>query len=454
MHDTSGKFITVLVDDSIEASELRFFDALARNHGDKVMHRCVHVVSLKEALSQVEIHRSDPNDHSDGASGLVRHENGSRSVGMFGYWNSIECAVSWCGVDRDTATRAADTIVAAKAFDADIIATEDPVLLRVFGDYNTLLPTDALAVIGLYVRKRDAVIVTSKDGLELHESRWGAHTMALDQVIPVLFLLQQGSLGKQDEGDLQTPAYRLALSVRTRLYRMMLARDLVHEPYHRNPSMGGAEDAAFALDTLMLNLVGAFDALARLADDVYALGLDRGECGWQRREFRRALREHGAVELADAASSQKFQDTFALLRQLRNSIHGEALDTFSIENGDRKHDRYPVTLLGQDGLDLMECVERVAAPEDWGITEWSARDGVHLQADTFAERAVDAAVTDLRTLTDAFDLERLHNSENALRLAAFPLRGFGSLLGQDGVDELVSFAGIGGATSTRRRPHN
>lgn len=143
------------------------------------------------------------------------------------------------------------------------------------------------------------------------------------------------------------------------------------------------------------------------------------------------------------------------MRKLRNSVDGEALDTFTFEFRDHHRDRYPLTLLGHDAVDLVSCAARVGGAAEWGITEWSSRDGAQVQADTFAERAVCEAVEHLRLLTDAFDLERLHNSENALRLkAGSPLRGFGTHLGQNGVDELVALAGIGGSTGMRKRPHN
>lgn len=456
--DTSGKRIVVMADDALPEERRRIFEALARNHGDKVGNACVTVVWMKDALSRVEMHPGEATDYPDAAGATEIREDGrtGRSVAVFGYWNRIDTAMRECGVDRATATQAAEVVLTAQAFGADIIATDNPVLVNAYDDYNAFVPADALALVGLYLRKRGVNIITSNDGFPTQTSRFTALSVALDHLIPNLFILQQGSIGKHEQGeDFQTVPHRLALSARTRLYRMMLARDLLHESFHRNATRGGAEDAAFALDTLMLNLVGAFDALARLANDVYGLGLKPGKCGWQfKKPFRKELRNHGGGDLADAAAAKEFQDTFELLRQLRNSIHGEALDTQTFEFTGDERDRYPLTLLGQDALDLVECAERVGGPAAWGLSDWTERFGVQVQADTFAERAVEEAVKHLKVLTDAFDLKLLHNTENAnFLIDRSPLRGWGPHIGQGGVEELVAYAGIGGSTGMRKRAH-
>ena len=88
-----------------------------------------------------------------------------------------------------------------------------------------------------------------------------------------------------------------------------------------------------------------------------------------------------------------------------------------------------MALLGPDALELVGFAAPLEGPAAGGVSEWSERNGVQVQAGAFAERAVEEAVKHLKLLTDAFDLQRLHNPEVARWLMEqSPLRGWGAHL--------------------------
>jgi hypothetical protein len=308
--------------------------------------------------------------------------------------------------------RRADALAAkvAETIGADIFVTEREYLHNVTWNladgvsYCAL--DDALAVIGLYLRSQGSFIV-SRD-----PAGRGTHTMnrGLFYWVGARELLPSGwrwfSACVQHSQSVGTDGLLLlGQAVLQRAQRALEVRDQVNIALNKPQNNDTADEALSSLDVVLLLLMGAVDATARVVHSV--LGVDGGayKAGWQREAWlakvTAAVPPLGAV----FGSGTEESHTLTILRLLRNSVHGEALPALAVGEG-RRRDRTLVGLPGSQQSELLEAFAALGGDAEWGV-EQLVPGRIHADPGILLEQLLPRALQMLNKIMDETPVERL-----------------------------------------------
>jgi hypothetical protein len=199
----------------------------------------------------------------------------------------------------------------------------------------------------------------------------------------------------------------LAQSLFQRLQRALQARDEVHR-WLNVPQNNDTADAAFSrLDEVLLLLMAASDVSARVAHAV--LKLDPGgsyDAGWQRRRWRRLVKKVDPSLEAVVADGTSHHHTLTILRNLRNSVHGEALVGLALREAGARQDAILVGLPHADGEQLVRAMDACGGREHWGIQQ-VLDDHYHADPGILVDQIFRAIVAFLDEVLEATPVERL-----------------------------------------------
>lgn len=158
-----------------------------------------------------------------------------------------------------------------------------------------------------------------------------------------------------------------------------------------------------ALDSLLVNLVGAFDAAARVAH--LTAGLDpakRHRAAWQNSDWRKML---GQPQLSDLfVNGSHGADLYRVCRILRNTVHGEGLQGSGCSVGGKAVETR-VALPEDDAADCTALLGRLGGSATWGLHSFGTTP--QLDAATFVERLILEALALLDDVLRLTSVERL-----------------------------------------------
>ena len=116
-----------------------------------------------------------------------------------------------------------------------------------------------------------------------------------------------------------------------RLERVLQIRDRLHAQAKQRRTHTISDEMVFLFETLLLFLIAAFDAAARVAHIVYVddkyTDDRRTEASWRNPDWLKKLPEELA---ACTAPGSRGQTTLTLIARLRNQIHGKAFSTHAL----------------------------------------------------------------------------------------------------------------------------
>jgi hypothetical protein len=226
---------------------------------------------------------------------------------------------------------------AAEDYEADALATGSPVLLdpAIRGSKaqrsNAMTITEAVALIGLYLRLRDNFTHgRHAQGSWERFDRGGFYWVLARELLPSAW--RCGSAAHQHGqaiGD--DTVFQLVLSAIKRLDNGLRARDRLHGQVQLVQSNGTADEGHFYLDAFLVFMVGAFDAVGRAAHLVYGLKSKLRHVNWRGGWRTKHLKPvaPGLAQLMDKGTLAR--DVLDLLALLRNmTVHGEALRTVAV----------------------------------------------------------------------------------------------------------------------------
>lgn len=146
--------------------------------------------------------------------------------------------------------------------------------------------------------------------------------------------------------------------------RLLNHRDNIHRAIIQRADNQTGHDATEALDTLMFNVVGAFDAAAIAAHMGAGFPFaERKRAGWQWKDWRKEL---GVPHLYEMFHKKKpADDVFAVCRILRNTVHGAGLSAM-VASSHRRSDTL-VRLPQAEAAEIVERLNRLGPPEIWGV---------------------------------------------------------------------------------------
>lgn len=254
---------------------------------------------------------------------------------------------------------------------AHVTVTRDPDLLNLTGFYarniNPMTAADALAVVGLYLRKDDPYLGAwaPKGGLKLghHLAAWVAVRSQLPSGWRWGSALVDHSTATNDDY-----ATLLFGSFFERLVRMLNHRDNIHRAVLQRANNQTGLNATEALDTFMFNVVGAFDAAAIAAHmGAGRQFADRRRAGWQSKDWRKDL---GVQHLYEMFHKNKpADDLFTVCRLLRNTVHGAGLSSTVVSR--MTTNKTLVRLPHAEAAEIVDRLNHLAPADTWGIDEWN-----------------------------------------------------------------------------------
>lgn len=147
-----------------------------------------------------------------------------------------------------------------------------------------------------------------------------------------------------------------------------------------------------------------FDAAARVAHLVY-FSRDYDEAGWRRGGWAKQIAAADPRLAELVADGTPGGTVLKLISRMRNTIHGEALRTITLQSGGRPTEN-PVELGASNTTKTVaEIVFLGDDPAAWGLREEHGR--TYLSADRYAESLLPYVVSLLNELRAATAVERL-----------------------------------------------
>lgn len=226
--------------------------------------------------------------------------------------------------------------VAAQAVGSDLYVSERPYLHSATWDVArgvTLCNvSDALSMIGLYLRAQDVFIV----GGRVKFNRGLFYWVGTRELLPAAWRWFTGCV-QHSTGSGDDALLLLGGSLLQRVERALEARDGLHLTLNQ-PQNNDTQSSALAyLDTVLLFLMAAVDVAARVAHRTLGLPSDREHlAAWQRGGSGGWLSQVRAVAPALASLVEApalGAETLTILRLLRNSVHGTALQGLAFVSG-------------------------------------------------------------------------------------------------------------------------
>lgn len=276
---------------------------------------------------------------------------------------------------------------AGEAVGALVIVTNRKVLLDTIPeleglryDCTTLTPAAALSFAGYWLRARGEYVVHAGSSTG-RTDRSLFYTVATHVVLPAAWRWGQ-ALATANAPDRLT---RLHLAQRSRFATALKARDRSWAAGFTMSASDARDEGIDCVIDVALNLMGAFDSIARLIEALNPTGTDDVNAVWQKPAWIK-LQKGRLPDLINTARRHK--PIFDIVRSLRNTIHGTALHTVLVK------DTYSTT--GDAYLALpVEDTEalRSAFNNSGGFDTWRVKELYpgHLQADP--DRLIDEMIT-------------------------------------------------------------
>jgi hypothetical protein len=159
------------------------------------------------------------------------------------------------------------------------------------------------------------------------------------------------------------------------------------------------------MDTVLLSLMGAFDATARVTHRALNVPGSERNAGWQRGWVKQigALAPDLAQTFARATVSA---DVLRALSILRNSLHGAGLQTVAVERAGSGGRETQLILPSGDATELMEIVDRRSWAARWGIESFRPNH-IYAQPDLITEHLLSQSIPLLDRIMELTPVESL-----------------------------------------------
>jgi hypothetical protein len=317
---------------------------------------------------------------SDGTRGvLVATDNGYSLAGIFG--NAVDVAESDTRTDAygemesgaASERRRADALaaqVASQAVHADIYVTERPYLHQASWDIAqgvTICSVhEAVGLLALYFRAQRKFSVAYRFTFNRGLFYW----VGARELLPAGWRWFS-ACGQHSHATGDDSLALLAGSLLQRVDRALETRDAVHVALNQPQNNDVRDDALASLDIVLVLLMGAIDAAARVAHRV--LGLppateyraawqDRKKGGWF--EMVRTVAPNLA-RVMDAGTDH--DHALTVVRLLRNCVHGAALQGIALEDGGSPQQTL-VALPTPDERALLAAMDALGGRASWAVT--------------------------------------------------------------------------------------
>ena len=298
---------------------------------------------------------------------------------------------------------------AAQEIEADLFITERPYLHKLEWRFarQVVLATrhQALPLVSLYLRRQEVFLADrSPDGSFTEPfSRGLFYWVGTRDLLPAGWRWFSACVQADQEQD---SLIYLGQSLFQRVQRALQDRDAALWALNKPQDNDTADEALGSLDNVLLGLMAAVDVAARLAHRVLGFETDEYKAGWQRKRWLKSVKE-AAPDLAKVvAQGSSGKDTLEILRLLRNSIHGAALQPLAVSTGSGERDATLVGLPASDAQRLVTAMDSLGGRNTFGL-RMTLPNRVHADPATLLDAIFVRAVSLLDQLMRETPVERL-----------------------------------------------
>jgi hypothetical protein len=291
----------------------------------------------------------------------------------------------------------------------DVLVTSDSYLLEtahpnLVGRANPTSPGDALALIGLFLRSRgDFTYWRSRHASARYNSGLFYWVLTRELLLSSWSWFSACVSNMTHTGD--PSAEDLGESILRRVDRALRARDRIHIELKLVQSNDTADEVLFYFDVMVLMLVGAYDAAARLAHIVYQLPGDRSDASWRRSRWLHVLGRADPNLAALMAPGAKERDALELVAMFRNYIHGEAPRSLAYQVAARPRENL-IVVPEAERTTIEHILDRRGGKTRWGYRLLTA-DRATLDPHPYIEALWPLVLESLDTVTGQIKAERL-----------------------------------------------
>lgn len=308
----------------------------------------------------------------------------------------------------------AKAYLAAEAIGVDLFVTHREYLLNSaqYSNDGVLVcgPGDALAFIGLYLRTQGEFRILS----DFKFNRGLFYLAGTHQLLSSGHRWRR-AIGQYTEGSGNKELQRISWSLIQRVDRALEERDRLHAALNRKQNNDIRDDALVLVDTILLWLMSAFDVAARVANRVLGLSFNDSQVGWQRGWTKKGgwmkqVKEHCPYLAAIMAPGTSGQNVLTIVRLLRNSVHGAALQGAAYHNNSGPQQTI-VALPPDEEVEILAAMDALGGRAAWGVVLEIPDYQVQLDPGVFVETAFRAVIPLLNQLMDATPVEKLPHVE-------------------------------------------
>ena len=299
----------------------------------------------------------------------------------------------------------AKAYLAAETVGVDLFITQRDYLVKStqYSSDGVLVcdPEAALAFIGLYLRTQGEFRILS----DFKFNRGLFYLAGTHQLLSSGHRWRR-AIGQYTEGSGDMELQRISWSVIQRIDRALEERDRLHAALNQKQNNDIRDEALVLLDTIVLWFMAAFDAAARVANRVLALSIKDSDVGWQKSGWLKKVEEVCPDLAAIMAPGTSGQNVLTIVRLLRNSVHGAALQGAAYHNNQGPQQTI-VALPPDDEVKILAAMDAEGRRAAWGVVLEIPDYQVQLDPGVFVERAFQAVIPLLNRLMDATPIEKL-----------------------------------------------
>jgi hypothetical protein len=272
--------------------------------------------------------------------------------------------------------RRADALAAqvAETIQADIYITERPYLHALTWSLaqpvTFLRPAAALPFVSLYLRAQRQFYVYKWTPGSATVNRGLFYWIGTREYLPAAWRWFSACV-QHSQGGRPNRLLYTGQSALQRVDRALELRDLVHVALNQPQDNDVADDALVSFDSCLVFLMGALDAVARVAHETVLPDRNPRSAGWQRGDWLKQL-ERGTPQLAAVvAPGSPGGATLTVLTTLRNTVHSAGLTAVGIATATAEREGTAINLAsGVDTAELgklLAAVDALGGRQSWGL---------------------------------------------------------------------------------------
>lgn len=256
------------------------------------------------------------------------------------------------------------TLLAVSAAKAHLFVTNRPALLepdlpRAGYACTAADVQDALASISLWLRAKGVYIVLAEGRGKALVERHLFYMIALRNLLHESWRWGHGCIASGDP-----VLHDLSISLHRRLVTALKARDRIRTAGFFMAEAAARDEVLECVDVIALNVMAAFDVVARAANRVFGVVCKDKNASWLYSNWSDKLPRPGLGCVID-----QYREVVVLTSRLRNTIHEKAMHLGTINQPQKGDADYYVVLPGDQSEDLRTSFEALGGLATWGVRE-------------------------------------------------------------------------------------